>query len=70
MATSVDIRLNVHARAGSDRLVFALLVYTHDSQGVPHAHLVQHGSTDLADQDEVGLAAIVQALAVAVDRTA
>jgi hypothetical protein len=70
MANRLTIRLNVHAQAGSDRLSYALLLYTENARGVPTAHLVEHGASDLRDQDLVGIAAVVQALAVAVDQTA
>jgi hypothetical protein len=70
MPTTATIRLNLHARAGSDRLSWALLVYTEGPQRVPHAHIVKHGVVDLCDHDLVGLDAVVQALAVAVDQEA
>lgn len=62
--------MNVHLTSDPHRVTWALLGYSHDDQGVPHARMQAHGVTDLQDLDPVGIDAVVVALLVAAERTA
>jgi hypothetical protein len=67
MPTDATLRLNVHLRSHSDSIAWSLLAITTDSRGVPSARVQRHGVFSLADHDLVGIEAVAQALAVAVD---
>jgi hypothetical protein len=69
MPTEATIRLNVHLLADTDRCAWSMLAFTRSEQGVPNARVVRHGVFDLTDLDLVGVEAVAQALAVAVDHT-
>jgi len=63
MPTHETVRLTLHCT--SDPLVFAwsLLALFHDSRGVPHARLVDHGTVDLQNPDPVGIEVVAALLA-------